>query len=144
MPMINLTAPAGALSPAACDTLVKRLTDCLLKWEGAPADSAAAQAIAWVYVSETPDGCFYVGGVNPSEPRFRIEVTTPEGALDDDSRAGLVKDIAGILEAVVGAPAAGLNHWVLMREIKDGGWGAAGRIFRHKDIKAIVRAGRAA
>ncbi len=141
MPMIDVTAPKGALSPPIRDALVKRLTDCLLKWEGAPADSTAAQAIAWVFVHQTEADHFYVGGANPAEPRFRIEVTTPEGALDDENRAGLVKEIAEILEATVGPAASGLNHWVLLKEIKDGGWGAAGRIFRHKDIKAVVRAG---
>ena len=141
MPMIDVTLPKGAITAPVRDDLVKRLTDCLLKWEGAPVDSASAQAIAWGFVHEVEHGCLYVGGANTSPPRFRLEVTTPEGALNDERRVGLVKDISEILDAVVGAPAAGFNHWVLLREIGDGGWGAGGRIFRHSDIKAVVRAG---
>ncbi|OQW60417.1 MAG: hypothetical protein A4S17_00545 [Proteobacteria bacterium HN_bin10] len=144
MPMIDVTAPKGALSPPVRDKLVKQLTDCLLKWEGAPEGSQAAQEIAWVYVHEAQEGTFYVGGRNPERPRFRIQVTTPEGGLDDERRAGLVEDISGIVEAVIGPAGSGLNHWVLLSEIKDGSWGAGGRIFRHADIKAVVRTGNPA
>jgi len=136
--MIEVTAPENALDKPTRDRLMKRLTDTLLKWEGAPIDSAAAQAIAWTYYHEIPDGFFYVGGANPSEPRFKLKITTPEGALNDESRAGVVGEIGGILDEVVGPAAAGINHWVLLREIKDGGWGSAGRVFRHEDIKAAV------
>jgi phenylpyruvate tautomerase PptA (4-oxalocrotonate tautomerase family) len=139
MPMIDITAPKGALAAPVRDVLVKRLTDCLLKWEGAAPNNAAAQAIAWVYVHEIETENFYVGGTNPKEPRFRFEVTTPEGALDDDRRAGLVKEVGTIVEDALGAAGAGLNHWVHFREIDEGGWGAAGRIFRHKDIVAFAR-----
>lgn len=144
MPMIDVTVPKGALSPAVRDDLVKKLTNCLLKWEGAEVESPAAQAIAWVYVHEMEAGAFYVGGAAPAAPRFRLEVTTPQDMLDDERRAGLVGEIAGILEATVGAPARGLNHWVLLKEIKDGGWGTAGRIFRKSDIQAAVRSGATA
>jgi phenylpyruvate tautomerase PptA (4-oxalocrotonate tautomerase family) len=139
MPMIDITAPTGALAAPVRDALVKQLTDCLLKWEGASPDSAAAQAIAWVYVHEIETGNFYVGGSNPKAPRFRFEVTTPEGALDDDRRAGLVKEIDAIVEGTIGAVGAGSNHWVHFLEVKEGGWGAAGRIFRRSDIVAFVR-----
>lgn len=144
MPMIDIFAPKGALSVKARDTLAKRLTDCLLKWEGVSDGNTAIQALAWVYVHESETGAFYVGGARAAEPRFRIEVTTPEGALDDERRAGLVKETAEIVEATIGPVAKDTNHWVLLKEIKDGSWGAAGRIFRHADIKAIARAGRAA
>src|SRR5882724_4480685 len=64
MPMIEVTAPENALDKPTRDRLMKRLTDTLLKWEGAPIGSAAAQAIAWTYYHEIPDGFFYVGGAN--------------------------------------------------------------------------------
>lgn len=144
MPTFTVTAPAGALDKAQRDALMRRLTDTLLKWEGAAPDNAAAQAIAWTYYNELPEGFFYVGGANPAAPRFKIEIGTPQGALNDKSRAGLVADIDAILAEVVGPAASGMNHWVLLGEIMEGGWGVAGRIFRHADIVAAVRGGATA
>lgn len=141
MPTITVTAPEGALDKAARDGLMKRLSDTLLRWEGADVGNAAAQAIAWTYYNEVPSGFFYVGGVNPEGPRFKIEVTTPAGALNDETRAKLVQEIAGIVGEIAGDAGAGLNHWVLFDEIFEGGWGAAGRIFRRADIVAAVRGG---
>lgn len=143
MPTITVTAPTGALEKAARDTLMKRLSDALLKSEGADVSNAAAQAIAWTYYNELPDGSFYVGGEPSVSPRFKIEVATPQGALNDESRAKLVQEIAAIVEEVTGSAGAGLNHWVLFDEIFEGGWGTAGRIFRRVDIVAAVRGGAA-
>lgn len=124
MPVIEVTAPYKALNQETRDILMKQLTDTLLKWEGAPEGNAVANAIAWAYYYETPAGLFYVGGENPSEPRFRIKISTPE--------------IAAIVEDVIGAPAAGFNHWVILREIADGSWGSGGQVFRAADIRSLV------
>jgi phenylpyruvate tautomerase PptA (4-oxalocrotonate tautomerase family) len=138
MPTITVTAPAGAVAPAARDKLMKRLSDTLLKYEGASLDSAAAQEIAWTYFAEAPAGQFYVGGKPSSAARLKIEVTTPEGQLDDVSRTQLAQAIETIVKAEVQS-AAGHGHWVLFHEIVDGHWAAAGRIFRRADIIATVR-----
>ena len=47
MPMIELTTPKDALSQSKQNTLMKTLTNTLLKWEGAPIDSAIVQAVSW-------------------------------------------------------------------------------------------------
>lgn len=118
---------------------MKGLSDTLLKFEGAALDNPAAQAIAWTYFQEVPTGQFYVGGAPSTELKLKIEVATPEGALNDASRAGLSKAINGIVHDVAGEAGSGFNHWVLFGEIGEGRWGVAGRIFRHADIVAAVR-----
>lgn len=144
MPMIEVAAPAGALPPETRDKLMKRLTDTLLKWEGAPEGNTFAQAIAWAYFHEMPAGHFYVGGAAVADLRLRLKVTTPEGMLNDETRKGVVEEIGRIVDEEIGPKASGLNHWVLLREIKDGNWGAGGRIFRRTDIIAATRDGGAA
>lgn len=139
MPMINVTAPEGALDQASQDTLLKRATETLLKWEGAPLDNALIRASAWSYYHEVPAQNFYVGGEVAQAPKFRIEITTPEGVLDDEKRAGLVADIGKIVDEVIGKAGAGYNHWVLLSEIKDGGWGVAGGITRLADLRAAAQ-----
>jgi phenylpyruvate tautomerase PptA (4-oxalocrotonate tautomerase family) len=141
MPTITVTAPKGALGKPGRDKLMKRLSDTLLKWEGADVGNAAAQAIAWTYYNEVPTGNFYVGGVNTDAPRFKIDVTTPEGALDDASRTQLVQEIGVVVDEATDRAGTGQNHWVLFNEIFEGGWGAAGRIFRRADIVATARGG---
>ncbi|MFC4723822.1 4-oxalocrotonate tautomerase family protein [Glycocaulis abyssi] len=143
MPTITVTAPQGAIDQGQRDALMKQLSDTLLKFEGASTGNPAAQAIAWTYFQEAPSGTFYVGGEATSSPRFKIEVTTPQGALNDSSRAGLSEAINAIVHDVIGEAGSGFNHWVLFGEIAEGHWGVAGKIFRHADIIAAVRGPRA-
>lgn len=55
MPMIQLTAPTGALPRDARERLQHALATTLLKWEGAP-DTAFFRAQAWSYFVELPEG----------------------------------------------------------------------------------------
>src|SRR5437763_319382 len=93
MPMIDLTLPQGALEEDAKGRLVEELTAALLKWEGAPGNELAA-SVAWTYVDERPAGAINVAGRPAQEPRYRVRVTVPEGALDDERKARLVGHVA--------------------------------------------------
>jgi phenylpyruvate tautomerase PptA (4-oxalocrotonate tautomerase family) len=143
MPMIELTLPEGALERDRRDALVEDLTATLLRWEGA-GDSAVARSIAWAWVTEVPAGDFYVGGrpAGAETARYRVKLTVPAGALDDERKAGLVEDATrAVLAADGGEDPA--RVWVIIREVADGNWGGAGRIFRLRDIAALVREGAA-
>jgi phenylpyruvate tautomerase PptA (4-oxalocrotonate tautomerase family) len=143
MPMIDLTLPEGALSAEARDSLAERLTTTLLHYEGAD-ELPFARQIAWVYFDERPAGSTYVAGEPASEPRYRVLVTIPAGAITDDERkAGLVADITREVLAAEGAEDDGqaIRVWVFIHEVPDGHWGAAGRIFRLRDIAKLVGTG---
>ena len=140
MPMIDVALPAGVLGADARDALAERLTTTLLHWEGA-GDLPFARQIAWVYFDERPEGATYVAGEPAAEPRYRVLVTIPEGAIKEDERkAGLVADIT---RDVLGAEGVegdedSLRVWVFIHEVPDGHWGGAGRIFRLRDIAKLV------
>ena len=147
MPMIELTLPQGALDKASQDALMEQLTSTLLRWEGAPADSDAAKMVSWGYVDERPTATLYQGGrPQPAEPLYRVTVTVPVGALDDERKSGLVDEMTQQVLAADGASpddeAAALRVWVILREVTDGNWGAAGRIFRLRDIARFVMGSR--
>ena len=147
MPMIELTLPEGALAKQAQDKLMHDLTFALLRWEGAPEDSDAAKAVSWGYVDERPAGYVYQGGEPaPQRPTYRVQITVPQGALDDEKKSGLVAEATKlVLEAEGSDPNDGgalMRVWVLIREITDGNWGGAGRIFRLRDIARLVTGGR--
>jgi phenylpyruvate tautomerase PptA (4-oxalocrotonate tautomerase family) len=144
MPLIDVTLPEGALAPDALDELADGLTTALLRAEGAP-DDELFRSLAWLDVHWVPAANAYQGGRPAPQPRFRVDVTVPEGALSDRRKASLVQDATRlVLEAAGEDPAdagALMRVWVLVREIADGGWGAAGRVFRLDDLEALARSG---
>ena len=89
MPLIQVDAPQGDLDKPQQDALMSQLSSAVLRAEGAPLESAGAQSLVWAHFNEKPEGTFYVGGVPLEKPPFRIAVTTPQGALNDETRKSL-------------------------------------------------------
>lgn len=137
MPQIQLTVPTGALTPDGAASIQGDLAAALLKWEGAP-DTDFFRSLAWAYLHELPAGAQITAA--DTEPRFRVDVTVPAGALDDERRAGLVKDATDLVLAAAGLDdSQALRVWVLIHEQADGTWGAGGQIFRYADLVALAK-----
>lgn len=138
MPQIQLTVPTGTLTQEGASTIQAQLAATLLKWEGAP-DTAFFRAQAWAYLHELPAGAQITA--EDDEPRFRVDVTVPAGALNDERRAGLVQEVTDRVLTAAGLPAdQALRVWVLIHEQADGTWGAGGQIFRYADLVALATA----
>ncbi|GAM48544.1 4-oxalocrotonate tautomerase [Nocardia seriolae] len=138
--MIHLTVPAGALTAEARGGLLKSLPKTLLEWEGAP-DTAFFRAQAWCRVEEVADGGF--AALEDDLPRFRVDVTVPEGGLSERRKAGLVEAVTDQVLAAAGlCEAGGLRVWVLIHEQPEGTWGAAGGIVKFKELAALARGQR--
>ena len=127
MPLIQVTAPEGALSNA------------VLKAERAPIEDSGAQSLVWAHYTTLPEGSCYVGGQAIENPPLRIAVTTPEGALNDKTRKELVGEIGSIVDDIVGPFEGRLNHWAMLYEVKEGSWAGAGQVFGLADIQAISK-----
>lgn len=143
MPMIDVTLSEGALSKEQRDALAERLTNTILKWEGA-SEIPFSREITLVYFDERPADAVYVAGAPAAQPRYRVLVTIPEGSIRDEERkAGLVEDVTRDVLAVDGAEgdAAAFRVWVFIHEVPDGHWAGAGRIFRLRDIVKLARSG---
>lgn len=138
MPMLDAYIPEGALSVDSERGLVSRLTDILLRAEGADPSHERARAIAWVFLHRVET--VYVAGEPAAEPRYRIVASVPEGQFDDRGREELVAEVtAAVLEAEgATGPDDAMRVWVFAHEVPDGQWGAAGRIQRLADIAAYV------
>jgi phenylpyruvate tautomerase PptA (4-oxalocrotonate tautomerase family) len=136
MPQIQLTVPTGTLTNDGRATVQKTLADVLLKWEGAP-DNEFFRAQAWSYLHELPGGAQVTAG--DDEPRFRVDVTVPAGALDERRKSGLVEEVTQVVLAAADLDAGeALRVWVLVNEQPDGTWGAGGQIFRYADLVALA------
>jgi phenylpyruvate tautomerase PptA (4-oxalocrotonate tautomerase family) len=138
MPMIQLTAPAGALTAEARQDLQKTLAATLLKWEGAP-DTAFFRAQAWSRVDEVTTGAFTA--IEDDAARFRVDVTVPKGALSARRKESFVKEVTTMVLAGAGLTEAdALRVWVLIHEQPEGTWG---NIVAFKEIAALAQAQRA-
>ncbi|MFJ8634725.1 4-oxalocrotonate tautomerase family protein [Streptomyces sp. NPDC093568] len=141
MPMIRLTAPAGALTDRGRESVQRDLAAVLLRWEGAP-DTAFFRAQAWSYLVELPAGAQLTA--EDDTPRFLVEVTVPQGALSERRKAGLVEEATRTVLSAAGLAAEeALRVWVLVHEQPDGTWGAGGSVIRHADLVALAKGQRA-
>jgi phenylpyruvate tautomerase PptA (4-oxalocrotonate tautomerase family) len=134
--MIELTVQAGALTDAGRADVQRELATLLLRWEGAP-DTEFFRAQAWSYLHEVPAGAQTTA--EDDAPRFRVEVTVPQGALSERRKAGLVREAtAAVLKAAGLGEADAPRVWVLIHEQTDGTWGAGGDIVRYADLVKLA------
>jgi phenylpyruvate tautomerase PptA (4-oxalocrotonate tautomerase family) len=90
-----------------------------------------------------------VAGASAELPRYRIIASVPEGQLDAENRASMVRAATdAILDAEPdGRPRDAYRVWVFTHQIPEGTWGAGGRIYGLADIVGFVlddaEAGRA-
>ncbi|MET8847811.1 tautomerase family protein [Amycolatopsis sp. NPDC004625] len=142
MPMIELTVPAGALTAAGRESVQRDLAAVLLRWEGAP-DTAFFRAQAWSYLHELPAGAQTTA--EDGAPRFRVDVTVPQGAVSDRRKAGLVREATATVLAAAGLGEADAPRvWVLIHEQPGGTWGAGGEVVRYAELVALAQRAREA
>jgi phenylpyruvate tautomerase PptA (4-oxalocrotonate tautomerase family) len=141
MPKLELTIPTEVLSEESKSELLRRLGAALLHWEGAP-DTEFFRSITWTHLHElpaeaiqTPDGT--------AEPHAVLDITIPAGALSERRKAGIVEDATKLLLDATGwGPEAGVRVWVLIHEVPDGNWGAAGQVVRFEQLRQAAMAER--
>ena len=137
MPVIQLTVPAGALTAEGRESVQQALAEALLRWEGAP-DTDFFRAQAWSYLYELPAGAQTTAA--DGTPRFRVDVTVPQGALSDRRKAGLVADATAVVLKAAGlSQEEALRVWVLIHEQPEGTWGAGGSVIRFTDLVALAK-----
>jgi phenylpyruvate tautomerase PptA (4-oxalocrotonate tautomerase family) len=138
MPMLDAYIPAGALAPEAEEQLLARLTDLLIKNEGADPTNPQVRSIAWVFVHR-PEAVF-VAGAPAGTPRYRFIASVPEGQYEPERRDAMVREIT---EAVLDAEAGAYERdpgrvWVFTPEVPEGTWGALGQVVTLADIATFA------
>jgi phenylpyruvate tautomerase PptA (4-oxalocrotonate tautomerase family) len=138
MPMLDAFIPEGALSADAEKDLLSKLTDILLRTEGADPSDPTARSIACLTLHRPAE--VFIGGEPAAEPRYRIFASVPEGQYDDERRQAMVEQVTeAVLDAENGAYERNpMRVWVFANEIPEGTWGALGQIFRLADIIGFV------
>jgi phenylpyruvate tautomerase PptA (4-oxalocrotonate tautomerase family) len=139
MPIFEITYPEGAISSDVRSKLMEDLTTALLKAERAP-DTEFFRNVTWSYAHELPAGAVNAAGKPVAEPTFKIDVTTPEGALSDRRREELVAEATQIVRDAAGlGDEDALRVWVLCHEVAEGSWGAGGHVIRFEQLRAMAK-----
>jgi len=94
MPMIDLTFVRGSVDDQALGTLADELVTVLLRAERAP-DTPFLRDNTWVYLHPMEAAELSVGGRGPGAPRFRVDLTVFQGALDQHRKEQLAADVHG-------------------------------------------------
>jgi phenylpyruvate tautomerase PptA (4-oxalocrotonate tautomerase family) len=142
VPVFELTYPEGALEPDVRAQLMDDLTTALLHAERAP-ETQFFRDITWSYVHELPAASVLAAGRPVDQrPTFKLDVTTPEGALSDRRRAELVGEATKLIREAAGIAEDDTMQrvWVLMHEVTDGQWGAGGEVIRFEKLRELARA----
>jgi len=129
MPFVQVTAPKGTLNKKSRDELMSRLSVAVIKAEGAEGKDPAALSLVWAYYNEIEHRASYVGGQSIENAPIVVEFATPQDALTDETRNALVAETGVIFDDVFPLHENKPNHWALLREIDEGGWGGGGQIY---------------
>ena len=74
-----------------------------------------------------------------------INITVPEGSLSQDKKERMIELVTdAVVEAEGLGDAVRPITWVIINEIKDGSWGAAGEAVRLEDLAKLVKGGEKA
>jgi phenylpyruvate tautomerase PptA (4-oxalocrotonate tautomerase family) len=140
MPMIDLTFVRGSVDDDALGRLADELVTALLRAERAP-DTPFLRDNTLVYLHPMETGELSVGGRGPGAPRFRVDLTVFEGALDQHHKEQLATDVHGAVCAAAGIEPQGsraFHVWTLIHEIPEGNWAGGGKVIYYQHVKGLV------
>ena len=96
-----------------------------------------------MHLHELPVEAVFTADGQAELSHFVVDVTVPQGALSDRRKGGLVEEASKLVRDAAGlAEEDGVRVWVLIHEVAEGNWGAAGQIVRFEQLRA-GRPGRA-
>ncbi|OBK69530.1 hypothetical protein A5653_12615 [Mycobacterium colombiense] len=140
MPMIDLTFVRGSLDDPALNRLTDDLVTALLRAERAQ-DTPFLRDNTWVYLHPLEENELSIGGRGPGEPRFRVDLTVFEGALDRTRKEQLAADVHAAVCGAAGIEPQGaraFHVWTLIHEIPEGNWAGGGNVIYYQQVKGLA------
>jgi phenylpyruvate tautomerase PptA (4-oxalocrotonate tautomerase family) len=146
MPLVRLTYPLGALAPAQKRRLAASLTEIVLDAE-VDAVTEAGRMVTVVQFQEAAADDWAVGGVLRSDvagppDHFIVDVVVLQGLLEGERRSAVHRRITeafqGVFSGDGGDPLRSLRVWILVHEVREGSWGAAGRTVSALDVARFI------
>ncbi len=144
MPIMQVTYPEAALDAAQKVDLAQRLTEVLIAMEGG-ANTEGGRAFAWVLFHPVRAGDWWVGGRTDDRfirapGAFLVHVTIPEGYMNAVHKAEVHAWVNGAILGATGqeAGSGGGSALVVIDEVTEGNWGAAGHPISLASIAGTV------
>jgi len=145
MPIIQVQHRRSSLNADQKAVVAARLTELLLQMEGG-ARTEGGKAFATVLFNPVDDADWWVGGRNDDRfvhppGAFLVTVTIPEGYMNqahkNEVHAGVTAALVDVLAPGQAGPAGG-SILVMIDEITEGNWGAAGHPISIASIAGTV------
>lgn len=140
MPMIDLTFVRGSVGDQALNRLTDELVTVLLRAERAP-DTPFLRDNTWVYLHPLEETELSIGGRGSGEPRFRVDLTVFEGALDRARKEKLAADVHAAVCGAAGIEPQGaraFHVWTVIHEVPEGNWAGGGNIIYYQQVKGLA------
>lgn len=148
MPVVRLSYPKGALTQTQKAMLAAELTEIVLDAE-VDAITEPGRRVTVVQFQEAAADDWAVGGeLRSAAPgiaasHFIVDVIVLQGLLEGERRTATHRRIteafqhafAGVANA---DPLLALRVWVLVHEVREGSWGAAGTTVSALDVAAFI------
>jgi len=144
--MLDLTLPRGALTLDMQRHLAAHLTHIAIRWEEwdietFPERNDVAQGLTWVFFHEVEPHHIFTAGQPTQRPIYRLVTHFPQGAVNERTRAGYVRDVTQAILDAEGVPMDRENAqrvWSIIREIQEGSWGGAGQIVGLAQLASFI------
>jgi hypothetical protein len=133
--VIDVYVPEGTFAVERAGTVLKQLTQALLKWTDA-SEIPIARDNTMAYLHVLPAAYVTAGG----EPAtfVRVEVKVPEVVLSTiERRQGFVADATRIVSALSVDGHIPERTWVTISNTADGGWGLGGHGLTNAELDDI-------
>jgi phenylpyruvate tautomerase PptA (4-oxalocrotonate tautomerase family) len=146
MPLVRITYPRGALASTQKRQLAARLTEIVLDAE-VDAVTESGRMVTVVQFQEVAADDWAVGGELRSPAagapdHFIVDVIVLEGLLEGERRTAVHRRVTEAFQAAFGDdggdPTRILRVWVLVHEVREGSWGAAGRTVSALDVAQFI------
>jgi phenylpyruvate tautomerase PptA (4-oxalocrotonate tautomerase family) len=134
VPTISLTTAPEALDVDVVPALLEQLGDIVRRAERMPDDDLfKANTWSWHHQATLCSG--------GNAPRFLVRASVPQGALDAERTAELIREATEAVATAAGvADADRASVWVLVSEIDEGSWGIGGQVILFEQLRAQLRA----
>jgi len=146
MPLVRISYPEGALPPEQKSLLAAELTEIVLDAE-VDAVTEAGRMVTVVQFIEAAANDWAVGGKLRSESteshvnHFIVDVIVLAGLLGGERRTEVHRRVTEAFKRAFPAdPMIAFRVWVLVHEVREGSWGAAGQSVSALDVAGFINA----
>lgn len=148
MPLVRITYPRGALTPAQKRQLAESLTQIALEVE-VDTVTAAGRMVTVVHFNEAAANDWAVGGqlrssADAAAPNhFIVDLVVLEGLIEGTRKGDAHRRVTEAFQHAFGAhadPMLPLRVWVLVHDVREGAWGAGGQTVSALDVAQFINA----